>query len=356
MMQYIQMIGPTVLGIFNGHGKGTRLKPHLERVDLTQEAPRDGVFLDSTTGDCYKWDPARHDPKLPSRGWRREHNLGLIHHPSRAAPPAMPHSTMTDPLSDSTTTVVQREAQAMSHWIFKGNSTNKFVAPCTREWDMQQRPGHHELRVLASSMRGVEIVQDARERFMGTMFSFDPLFKGTTIVLHNFVRHTFDTMRDAAEFKGEWYAWMLGNAEGGMLNLEFPAPFKPYNQPTTCAPRSPVLLKTTQRSWGVPDSTMRSSLRNAATATDRCHRSRMTARSVADTHRAEQAANFAQQANRWDLRHRKARTIQQVLKANRSKLGTATTPPAMKGSNWGCLLYTSPSPRDRTRSRMPSSA
>ena len=28
------------------------------------------------------------------------------------------------------------------------------------------------------------------------------------------------------------------------------------------------------------------------------------------------------------------------------------------GSNWkqGCLLYTSPSPRDRTRSRMPSSA
>ena len=25
-------------------------------------------------------------------------------------------------------------------------------------------------------------------------------------------------------------------------------------------------------------------------------------------------------------------------------------------SRWGCLLYTSPSPRDRTRSRMPSSA
>ena len=26
------------------------------------------------------------------------------------------------------------------------------------------------------------------------------------------------------------------------------------------------------------------------------------------------------------------------------------------GWPWGCLLYTSPSPRDRTRSRMPSSA
>ena len=32
--------------------------------------------------------------------------------------------------------------------------------------------------------------------------------------------------------------------------------------------------------------------------------------------------------------------------------------PLMSGSNAisGCLLYTSPSPRDRTRSRMPSSA
>ena len=27
-----------------------------------------------------------------------------------------------------------------------------------------------------------------------------------------------------------------------------------------------------------------------------------------------------------------------------------------KTGNWNCLLYTSPSPRDRTRSRMPSSA
>ena len=30
--------------------------------------------------------------------------------------------------------------------------------------------------------------------------------------------------------------------------------------------------------------------------------------------------------------------------------------PAMVGAAQGCLLYTSPSPRDRTRSRMPSSA
>ena len=35
-------------------------------------------------------------------------------------------------------------------------------------------------------------------------------------------------------------------------------------------------------------------------------------------------------------------------------------PPRMRDASWkrinGCLLYTSPSPRDRTRSRMPSSA
>ena len=30
--------------------------------------------------------------------------------------------------------------------------------------------------------------------------------------------------------------------------------------------------------------------------------------------------------------------------------------PDKDGNTWSCLLYTSPSPRDRTRSRMPSSA
>ena len=38
-----------------------------------------------------------------------------------------------------------------------------------------------------------------------------------------------------------------------------------------------------------------------------------------------------------------------------SKLKTAVTGKVKKGSA-ACLLYTSPSPRDRTRSRMPSSA
>jgi len=33
-----------------------------------------------------------------------------------------------------------------------------------------------------------------------------------------------------------------------------------------------------------------------------------------------------------------------------------TTSPSLSNSNISCLLYTSPSPRDRTRSRMPSSA
>ena len=40
---------------------------------------------------------------------------------------------------------------------------------------------------------------------------------------------------------------------------------------------------------------------------------------------------------------------------NRWKEG-AGIPQSVNGGNFGCLLYTSPSPRDRTRSRMPSSA
>ena len=44
-------------------------------------------------------------------------------------------------------------------------------------------------------------------------------------------------------------------------------------------------------------------------------------------------------------------TVQQTEVAVRTQFGE------IKDSNYGpCLLYTSPSPRDRTRSRMPSSA
>ena len=47
-----------------------------------------------------------------------------------------------------------------------------------------------------------------------------------------------------------------------------------------------------------------------------------------------------------------------------SRLTKITSPGIKTDTNWvgnnatftGCLLYTSPSPRDRTRSRMPSSA
>ena len=38
------------------------------------------------------------------------------------------------------------------------------------------------------------------------------------------------------------------------------------------------------------------------------------------------------------------------------KIKTGDNVKVITGNNKGCLLYTSPSPRDRTRSRMPSSA
>ena len=46
-----------------------------------------------------------------------------------------------------------------------------------------------------------------------------------------------------------------------------------------------------------------------------------------------------------------------VIKNDKGEfLITQRMPNARYGGYWDCLLYTSPSPRDRTRSRMPSSA
>ena len=48
--------------------------------------------------------------------------------------------------------------------------------------------------------------------------------------------------------------------------------------------------------------------------------------------------------------------IESVLNEWKPKLILVGKPLNMDGSDSDCLLYTSPSPRDRTRSRMPSSA
>ena len=56
-------------------------------------------------------------------------------------------------------------------------------------------------------------------------------------------------------------------------------------------------------------------------------------------------------ANKCQLRDDKF-TYQQVSKHNRADDCLVS----VNGNVYDCLLYTSPSPRDRTRSRMPSSA
>ena len=60
-----------------------------------------------------------------------------------------------------------------------------------------------------------------------------------------------------------------------------------------------------------------------------------------------------------DAKDRMEKALQH-LESELSKIRAGKASPAMlkdlKVEYYGCLLYTSPSPRDRTRSRMPSSA
>ena len=48
--------------------------------------------------------------------------------------------------------------------------------------------------------------------------------------------------------------------------------------------------------------------------------------------------------------------IEEGIEAARKKLDELLNNQSEKGKSWVCLLYTSPSPRDATLSRMPSSA
>ena len=68
---------------------------------------------------------------------------------------------------------------------------------------------------------------------------------------------------------------------------------------------------------------------------------------------------FAHMANRVNGRNAKARVSRGANEAmnlkRQEKNYLKTGPKRLRGSN-GCLLYTSPSPRDLSTSRMPSSA
>ena len=66
---------------------------------------------------------------------------------------------------------------------------------------------------------------------------------------------------------------------------------------------------------------------------------------------SEQAAKM-----RADNAHHLASAARQRAEQTRAKALRALTSLDERGHKVTCLLYTSPSPRDRTRSRMPSSA
>ena len=54
--------------------------------------------------------------------------------------------------------------------------------------------------------------------------------------------------------------------------------------------------------------------------------------------------------------NRMKRLAQEAIDKNRNVIADFVCPTENTRRNFGCLLYTSPSPRDRQKSRMPSSA
>merc|ERR1719502_1819390 len=109
----------------------------------------------------------------------------MIMHAGRKEPPRK-YDTSGE-LQDSTKTIVKRETKAYQHWLFKGLGSIQFTAPVHRNWDVQMRIEGKELKCLATSMRGVEILEDQKSAVIGTMFSFHPVFRDTVVLVNNFV-------------------------------------------------------------------------------------------------------------------------------------------------------------------------
>jgi hypothetical protein len=132
-------VGPKVLPIFNGNppGVGTKLgaierlpfcvahsslstslpSPNY-RIDLSQEAPKlGGLFLDHSTGDCYKWIKKKYDEKFPKKAWEFMVNVGMIMHAGRKEPPRKYDAS--GELVDSTKTLVKRETKQLQHFLFE---------------------------------------------------------------------------------------------------------------------------------------------------------------------------------------------------------------------------------------------
>ena len=133
--------------------------------------------MDHSSGDCYKWNKKLYDEKFPKKAWEYQVNVGMIMHAGRKEPPRKYDAA--GELVDSTKTIVKRETKAYQHFLFEGMTSMSFTAAVQRNWDLTPRIEGKVLLTLATSMRGIEIVQDPNAACIGTMFSFTRAFKDT---------------------------------------------------------------------------------------------------------------------------------------------------------------------------------
>jgi len=337
MLQYLQLVGAKVLPIFNGNPPGVGTKGSmLDHIDISQEAPKvGGFFLDHSTGDTFKWNKKKYDDKFPRKAWELQVNVGMIMHAGRPAPPRKYDSSGEQ--TDSTKTLVKRETKEYQNWVFEGISSIQFLAPVHRNWDVQMRLEGKKLRLLASSMRGVEIVQDASSAIIGTMFSFHPVFKETEKIVYNFIKNKFHFLRVSEDSKNDWYMWMLSSASNGKLKFWFPPMFKNYRQPQGLQlKKRPKELSAAQKRMVEnvgkvnPQAATKmvmdadGNLVEATGIVDPNKEKLAKAAANADAVADEEAANY-EKANRWDSK-RDAKTMHKLMSYNKARCMTTEDP------------------------------
>eukprot|EP01017_Pseudomicrothorax_dubius_P035962 TRINITY_DN5104_c0_g1_i2.p1 TRINITY_DN5104_c0_g1~~TRINITY_DN5104_c0_g1_i2.p1 ORF type:complete len:372 (-),score=61.20 TRINITY_DN5104_c0_g1_i2:11-1126(-) len=295
-------IVPKDIRVINGSGAGSKLTDYVRFPEQLCRLTGKDVFLDNGTGDIYGYSYEHDD-------WVVRGNVGIMLRRSAETCTTLGRFIIKSPVSRSLSkggrgveiTCCVRNT-AVQHFLFSKLSRD-FLVPAKSDWEMLPITTGRPLRILGESVKGPLIVTTDDECIVACQFELSPRYPATVDLLRNFIRH-----------------------KSKLIRVAIPTPIEVKMEPQLDLP--PSRLPNRRIKLNVYGTSRRSSSISSE---------------ISKTENSPPAPSLT-----------RVNTTRKVLVPNIQIPNFANIPINRRTS--GCLLYTSPSPRDRQKSRMPSSA